>query len=332
MITRFRIVLVVAFHLGLLSAAGFAAEAPVKFRVAYGTVTSGYSVVWVAKDAGIFARNGLDLELLMIQSSPILAAAMVAGNVPAAIMGGSAAIASNLGGSDLVLIGSLRKISSLAFFVTAKEISRPAQLRGKTLGIDRYGGSGDFVLRLVLGKLGLDPEKDVTIRQVGQSPVRLTALQTGAIQGTILSAEDRVAANRLGLPVLVDASKLGVEFLGADLVTTRSLLKTEEPTLRKFVKSIVEGIRYYKTHKSESLRTIARYMKVKDAAILEAGYDFNAQEYLAKPYPSLGGMQTALEQLAQTNPKAKDADIKRFFDPRFVRELDQSGYIDALYK
>ena len=132
--------------------------------------------------------------------------------------------------------------------------------------------------------------------------------------------------------MLVDASKLGVDFLGADLVTTRSLIKAEESTLRKFVKSIVEGIRYYKTHKSEALQTIARYMKVKDAAILEAGYNFNVQEYLAKPYPSIGGMQTALEQISQTNPKAKNADLKQFFDARFVRELDQSGYIDSLYK
>jgi NitT/TauT family transport system substrate-binding protein len=225
MTIRFHIVLFVALSLGLLPPAFAATEAPVKFRLAYGTTNSGYSGVWVAKDAGIFARNGLDLELLMIQSSPILAAAMVSGSVPVAVMGGSAALASNLAGSDLVLIGSLRKISSLAFFVTSKEISKPEQLRGKTLGIDRYGGSGDLILKLVLGKLGFNPEKDVIIRQVGQSPVRLTALQTGAIHGTILSAEDKVAADRLGLPVLVDVSKLGVELLGADLITTRSLIK-----------------------------------------------------------------------------------------------------------
>ena len=130
MTTKLRLTLIVAFHLGLLSVESLAAEAPVKLRVAYGTVTSGYSVVWVAKDAGIFTRNGLDLELLMIQSSPVLAAAMVSGNVPAAVMGGSAALASNLAGSDLVLIGSLRRISSLAFLVTTKDISDPSNCEG----------------------------------------------------------------------------------------------------------------------------------------------------------------------------------------------------------
>ena len=319
-------------YLLFLSSVSWGSEASVKLKVAYGTITSGYSVIWVAKEAGIFAQNELDVELLLIQSSPILASAMVSGNVPVAVMGGAAAVASNLSGSDLVLIGSLRKTSSLAFFVTTKEISRPEQLKGKTLGIDRYGGAGDFILRLVLQKFGLSPERDVIIRQVGQSPLRLAALQAGIIQGTTLSAEDKVAADKLGLPLLVDVRKMGIEFLGSDVVATRTMIKTEEATMRRFMKSLVEGIRYYKTHKPEATQTMARFMKVKDPALVEAGYDFNAQEYQRKPYPTIGGIQTALEQLSQTNPKAKNANVERFFDARFVRELDQSGFIDGLYK
>jgi NitT/TauT family transport system substrate-binding protein len=309
-----------------------AAETFVKLTAAYGTITSGYSVMWVAKDAGIFAQNGLDVELLLIQSSPILASAMLSGNVPVAIMGGAAAVTSNLSGSDLVLIGSLRKTSSLAFLVTTKDISRPEHLKGKVLGIDRYGGAGDFILRLVLERLGLNPDKDVTIRQVGQSPLRLAALQAGVIQGTTLSAEDKVAADKLGLPLLVDVRKLGVEFLGADIVATRRMIKTEEATVRRFMKALVEGIRYYKTHKAETMRSMLRYMKVKDPALIEAGYEFNVQEYQRKPYPSVGGIKVSLEQISQTNPKAKNVNVERFFDARFVRELDESGFIDSLYK
>src|SRR5918992_4407331 len=139
---------------------GWAVEPLTKLAVAYGTITSGYSVVWVTRAAGIFAQNGLDVELLMIQSSPILASAMLSGNVPLAVMGGAAAVASNLSGSDLVLIGSLRKTSSLAFFVTTKEISRPEQLKGKTLGIDRYGGGGGCFLYFVFEKKTVRPRKE----------------------------------------------------------------------------------------------------------------------------------------------------------------------------
>jgi ABC-type nitrate/sulfonate/bicarbonate transport system substrate-binding protein len=323
---------VVLLYLVVFSSVTWGGESPLKLKIAYGTITSGYSVIWVTKEAGIFSRNGLDVELLMIQSSPILASAMVSGNVPVAVMGGAAAIASNLAGSDLVLIGSLRKTSSLAFFVTTKEITKPEQLKGKILGIDRYGGAGDFILRLTLAKLGLNPEKDVTIRQVGQSPVRLAALQSGIIQGTTLSAEDKVAADKLGLPLLVDVRTLGVEFLGSDMVATRTIINSEEAMIRRFLKSVTEGIHYYKNHKSESVQTMARYMKVKDPALVEAGYDYNAQEYQRKPYPTVGGIQTALDQMSQTNPKAKHTNLERFYDARFVRELDQSGFIDNLYK
>ena len=220
----------VIFLCQCLYLSSWAAEPLTKLTAGYGTITSGYSVIWVAKDAGIFAQNGLDVDVLLIQSSPILAAAMLSGNVPVAIMGGAAAVNSNLSGSDLVLIGSLRKTSSLSFLVTTKEISRPEQLKGKVLGIDRYGGAGDFILRLVLEKLGLNPDKDVTIRQVGQSPLRLAALQAGIIQGTTLSAEDKVAADKIGLPLLIDVRKLGVEFLGADIVADKNgRLKPRKP-------------------------------------------------------------------------------------------------------
>jgi len=328
---RILMVLLALYCPCLVFSAG-AAEPLVKLTAAYGTITSGYSVMWVAKDAGIFAQNGLDVELLLIQSSPILASAMLSGNVPLAIMGGAAAVTSNLSGSDLVLIGSLRKTSSLAFLVTTKDISRPEHLKGKVLGIDRYGGAGDFILRLVLERLGLNPDKDVTIRQVGQSPLRLAALQAGVIQGTTLSAEDKVAADKLGLPLLVDVRKLGVEFLGADIVATRRMIKTEEATVCRFMKALVEGIRYYKTHKAETMQSMLRYMKVKDPALIEAGYEFNVQEYQRKPYPSVGGIKVSLEQISQTNPKAKNVNVERFFDARFVRELDESGFIDGLYK
>jgi len=98
------------------------------------------------------------------------------------------------------------------------------------------------------------------------------------------------------------------------------------------MKALVEGIRYYKTHKVETMQTMVRYMKVKDTALIEAGYEFNVQEYQRKPYPSVGGIQVSLEQISQTNPKAKNVNVERFFDARFVRELDQSGFIDGLYK
>ena len=309
-----------------------AGEAPTRLRVAYPTLTASYAVAWIAKEAQIFKKHGLDVELLFIQSSPILVAAMLAGNAPIGLTSGAPAVSSNLSGSDLVLIASLSNVSGIAYLVTSSKITSPAQLKGKIIGIDRLGGTGDFILRRTLRKLAIDPDRDVTIRQVGQSPVRLAALQAGSIDATTITVEDKLAAEKFGLNILIDIPKLGIEVLSSGVVTTRSFIKKEDETVRRFMRSIVEGIHYYRAHKVRSIEIMSQYMKVTDPRLIEIGYDFNSQTYRQKPYPFIQGIQLVLEQLAQTNPAAKTAEPERFTDGRFVKELDASGFIDRLSK
>ena len=173
-------------------------------------------------------------------------------------------------GSDLVLIASLSNVSGIAYLVTSPKLTSPAQLKGKIIGIDRFGGTGDFILRRTLRKLGLDPDKDVTLRQVGQSPVRLAALQTGSIDATTITVEDKLAAEKFGLKILVDIPKLGIEVLSSGVVTTRSFIKKDEETVRRFMRSIVEGIHYYRTHKAKSIDMMSKYMKVADPRLIES--------------------------------------------------------------
>jgi NitT/TauT family transport system substrate-binding protein len=314
----------------LLTARIYAGEAPIKLRVAYPTLTASYAVTWIAKEENIFRKHGLDVELLFIQSSPILVAAMLAGNAPIGLTSGAPAVSSNLSGSDLVLIASLSNVSGIAYLVSSPKFTSPTDLKGKVIGIDRFGGTGDFILRRALRKLAIDPDKDVILRQVGQSPVRLAALQAGSIDATTITVEDKLAAEKFGLKILIDIPKLGIEVLSSGVVTTRSFIKREEETVRKFMRSMVEGIHYYRAHKSRSLEIMSKYMKVADPRLIEIGYDFNAQTYRQKPYPFVQGIQLVLEQLAQTNPAAKTADPDRFIDGRFVKELDNSGFIDRL--
>ena len=308
------------------------AEPTAKLRVAYPTLTASYAVAWITKEAQIFRKHALDVDLLFIQSSPILVAAMLAGDAPIGLTSGAPAVSSNLSGSDLVLIASLSNVSGIAYLVTSAKISSPPQLKGKVIGIDRLGGTGDFILRRTLRKLGIDPDRDVAIRQVGQSPVRLAALQAGSIDATTITVEDKLAAEKFGLNILVDIRKLGVEVLSSGIVTTRSFIKKEEDTVRRFMRSIVEGIYFYRTHKAKSIEIMSKYMRVADPRLIEIGYDFNFQTYRQKPYPFTQGIELVLEQLANTNPAAKTAQPERFIDARFVKELDASGFIDRLSK
>jgi NitT/TauT family transport system substrate-binding protein len=295
-------------------------------------LTSGYAVTWITKEAQIFRKHGLDVELLFIQSSPILVAAMLAGDAPIGFTSGAPAVSSNLSGSDLVLIASLSNVSGIAYLVTSAKITNPGQLKGKIIGIDRLGGTGDFILRRTLRKLSIDPDREVTIRQVGQSPVRLAALQAGSIDATTITVDDKLSAEQFGLNILVDIPKLGVEVLSSGVVTTRSFIKKEENTVRRFMRSIVEGIHYYRTQKPKSIEIMSKYMRVADPRLIEIGYDFNAQTYRQKPYPFTQGIQLVLEQLGHNNPAAKTAEPERFIDARFVKELDASGFIDRLSK
>ena len=304
----------------------------VKLQSAYSTIAVGQSLVWVAKEAGIFKENGLDLQLLFIGSSTTVTQAVLAGDVPIVIMSGTTAINSALSGSDLVLLGSTKKDPAQAFLAVSKEIKSAAQLKGKKLGVSRLGASSDFLLKYLLNKLGLAPDRDVTIVQVGSSPVRMAALLNGAIDGSALSFEEMLVAKKHGFNILIDISTLGIEGLNSDMVTTRRFARESRDTAMRFVKSMAKGASFFVKNKKFSMDVIAKYTRSNDMEKIENGYDYNAKIFLKKPYPAMGGVQLALEEIGERNPAAKNARPEQFVDASFVRELDESGYIDGLYK
>jgi ABC-type nitrate/sulfonate/bicarbonate transport system substrate-binding protein len=303
-----------------------------KLQSAYSTIAVGQSLIWVTKEAGIFKENGLDVQLLFIGSSTIVTQAIIGANVPIAILSGSTAMTSTLSGSDLVILGSTKKDPAQAFLVASKEITGAAQLRGKKLGVSRLGASSDFLLRYLLKKTGLSPEKDVTIVQVGSSPVRMAALANGSIDGTALTFEEMLVAKKLGFNILLDITTLGIEGLNSDMVTTRKFIRDSRDTVQRFVKAMVKGASFYAKNKKFSMEVIAKYTKSRDMEKIENGYDYNARVYLKKPYPAMGGIQLALEEIGEKNPAAKTAKPEQFIDISFVKELDESGYIDSLYR
>jgi len=257
---------------------------------------------------------------------------VIARDVPIAIMSGTAAINSQLAGSDLVIAASTKKDPAQVFLVTAKGISQPAQLKGKKLAVSRLGASSDFILRLILKKIGLVPDKDVAIIQIGSSPVRMAALANGVADGTALTFEEMMVAKKMGFNVLLNLLEFGVEALNSDVVTTRRFIRESKETVQRFVKGMTKGVSFYTNNKKFSMDVIARYTKSNDIEKIEYGYDFAAKTFLKRPYTPIKGIQLALEEIGERNPAAKTANPEQFIDMSVVRDLDQSGYIDALYK
>jgi len=303
-----------------------------RIKVGYSSIGVGQSLVWVAKEAGLFKENGLDVQLIFIGSSSIVTQAVIAGDVPIAIMSGSTAISSQLAGADLVIAASTKKDPAQAFLVTAKGISQPSQLRGKKLAVSRLGASSDFILRVILKKIGLVPDKDVAIIQVGSSPIRMAALANGVADGTALTFEEMMVAKKMGFNVMLNLMDFGVEALNSDVVTTRRYIRESRDTVQRFIKGIIKGVSFFAGNKKFSMDVIARYTKSNDAEKIEYGYDYVAKIFLKKPYPPIKGIQLALEEIGERNPAARTANPEQFIDVSMVKELDQSGYIDALYK
>lgn len=302
-----------------------------KLNIGYATVSSGTSALWIAKDAGLFKKNGLDPELLYIQSA-LLNQAMLAGDPPLAMGGGGTSIEANLKGADFVILGSLRKTSNISFLVTRKDIIKHEQLRGKRLGVSRFGGGSDSITRMALRKIGIDPSREVTLLQIGNSPVRIAALRAGSIDATVLSVEESYGSEQLGLHTLLDLKELGIEYLTLEMVTTRRFLNEYEDSARRYVRSVVEAIHFFKNHKQKSMAIMSKYMKTTDPRLIELGYDSLVKEYLEKPYVSSVGLAATWEGIVAKDPKAKELKPEQFLETKFVKELDLSGFIDALYR
>jgi NitT/TauT family transport system substrate-binding protein len=305
------------------------AEAETRLTVGYVTVASGSGALWVTREAGIFEKNGLYLELVYLPSA-VVNQAIMTGQTPIAQTGGGLILEPVHRGADLVMLGSLRSTSAISFLVTRPDIKEPLALKGKRLGVSRLGGGSHSIFEIALRRLGINP-KEVSFLQIGNSSLRIAALKSGTIDGTLVTAEEAFNAKRLGLQVLLDIQRLGIEYLTTDIVSTRKFVKDHENATRRFVKSLVEGIHYFKSNKQKSMEIMAKYMKLSSLEIIEAAYDSVSEAYLRKPYVPMQGLQTMIDEAARKNPQLKEIKREVFFDHRYVEGLDRSGFIDDLY-
>jgi NitT/TauT family transport system substrate-binding protein len=247
-------------------------------------------------------------------------------------MAGAGVLQSRLSGSDVVMIAGFLNTLDYQLMVE-KSITRPEQLKGKAMAVSRFGSSSDFATRYALEKLGLVPEKDVSILEIGSQPARFAALESGKIQAAMIAVPLTVRAKALGFRMLADLQMLGLEYQHTGLVTTQALIKSRPDLVRNVMKAYVEGIHYYKTNRPESIAILAKYLKTNDSEVLNEVYtDLGLTLTPQKPYPTLRGIDIMLRELAARDPKAKTARPEEFVDLTFIKELDSSGYIDRLYK
>jgi ABC-type nitrate/sulfonate/bicarbonate transport system substrate-binding protein len=212
------------------------------------------------------------------------------------------------------------------------EIKTIDDLRGKTVGVTRFGSSTDFTMRYVLRKQGLEPGRDVTLIQTGDLFAAVTMLRTRAIVAAPFSSPANLRAEEVGAKVILNMGKAGVYFPHDAFMARRSFINANEDLVRRFLKAYSEGVYRLFTDRDLSRRAISNYGRASDVKTIEAVYKY-ALDYVDKiPYNTREGIQEVLNQAAPRNPKAKDAKPESFYDDRFVKELDSQGFYKQLWK
>jgi NitT/TauT family transport system substrate-binding protein len=314
-----------------------AAEQPpprVALRIGYSSVDASQTPLWVAQDAGILAANGIDAELLFVESGSKALQTLVAGEVPVGLIGAAAVVSAVAGGAEVAILASMadRYPYKLMSVPAARQTT---DLRGQRLGVSRFGSSSDLATRAALKLSGLN-ENDVQLLQIGGDVQRVAALQSGAIDAAVLNPPATTVVRRAGFNELVDLSRLpDADYQHNTAVTSRAFIAAQPDVVQRFVRSLVEAIRYGYTEKEATKQAIKHYNELEDPEGLEEAYlqyfASDAMMLTHAPYVKPKSLATTIQEAAADRPEALRLRYEDLVDDRFVRALDESGFVRQLY-
>ena len=277
----------------------------------------GVAPLYLGQEAGIFKKQNLNLELIFIPGGSLSLQALIGKSLDLLMTGGPPVINAYLQGARIKIISGVTNLLPYTFVVTAG-IRNAEQVKGKKIGISRFGSNTDYVVRLALNQFSLTPN-DVQIIQVGGSQARLVALQSGAIQATVLSPEETLVAQKMGFGVLLDFIEKGIEFPHVNFVAREDYLETQPQTVRIFMRAYLEAVRYYKTHRAEAVKKILTLSKLPERQMAEVVYEGSLRATPDDGKPTLRGMEVVLDAAAKENPKAKSMTVQQLLDLRFLQ-------------
>jgi NitT/TauT family transport system substrate-binding protein len=305
-------------------AASGAAGAATKLTTFYSTVSPTFTPMWIAKEAGIFQKNGLDVDVQLMQN-PSGTAALLANQVQLGLSGAADMLGPVTSGADLVALATFTKTYPYVFEVV-DAIKTPADLKGQKLGASHAGGSDYVALLSVLAKLKLDPAKDVNILFVGGIPQRTAALLGGNVAGTLTAPPETLAMDGKGYHSLLDVTSLNLPSATSTLTTHKAFIQSNRGTVQKFVDSLMEAAAREKSDKVFAEQVMSKYLKLEDKAALDAAYDFFALKMLPDvPDVRADQFKDSVEQLGKTNSKILSIDLNSVVDDSFVQDAAKRG-------
>lgn len=306
----------------------FAASAPSKVVFTFGGLNERSGVLFVAKDAGIFQKYGLDAQVVNVRSGPVGMAAIASGETQFHIGSATgASIGAMAGGLDLAFVaGLINKLDGT--FVVAPNIRSPADLKGKRIGVQSIGGGVWMFTLLAFEHWGLNPERDnVQMRVIGDQSVLAQALASGIIDGAYLGYTFGAQMERQGFRVLADLAKIGVPYQGLGVMARRSFVDRSPDVVERTLKVMLETIAFIngRDNKAQVTRSLVRGLRLQRAEDAEAGYEMMKTLYDRRIYPNGDGLRNVLRLLGKTNENIRRLKVEDIIDDRIAHKLEREG-------
>jgi NitT/TauT family transport system substrate-binding protein len=286
------------------------------------------SVLWVAKEAGIFKKHGLDVNVIYIEGTPKALMSLFAGELQVVAGTGPAVASAKVRGADVSMIMGFEVF--LPYYLVAQPtIKNIEDLKGKVGANHTVATSADFAIRLGLKHIGLDPDKDVSLRVVGATNLRLIMMQQKQADFTIISTTEREEAEKMGLKVVADLASKRIPYPHAGVISSQKLLREKRDAMLRFGRATVEAIHFFKTNKSQTIDILKKYAKT-DISTLDTAYTYLRNAIPDLPYPTLEGMKTILAEMGRTRPEVLKYDAATMVDASLIKTIEEEGFLKKL--
>ncbi len=303
-----------------------------KIRVAITSISGSMVPPWAANEAGIFKKYGLQVEVIATPSGIQGTNALIANEVSFLQIAGGTTTGAAVGGADLKIVATMTATLVLNLAVRP-EIEKSEQLRGKSIAISRFGTSLHTGARIAAKHYGLEPGKDVHIVEIGAGDWIVGALQGNRVQAGVFGYPATGRAVKFGNRVMLHLPSLNIPYASTGVSTRGDIIRDDPDLVRRYLSAQIEAIALMKKDRPFTLKVLSKYLRTNDMDLLNESYDIQIAKYMQKtPLPTAEAVRSVLEELTDRNPKAKDLDPNKFFDDRFVRQLQAGDFIEALYR
>jgi len=297
-------------------------------KIAYSGVSASGTPVWLAKEEGIFTKHGLEADLVAVRSAPLQVTALVSNEVQFVRGSVSSMLTAAAQGAKLKILLSLFAERASYDFLVSSSITRPADLKGKKIGVQDFSGLLWTLTMLSLREMGLDPQRDnISIQAIGDSTVIAQSLATGIIDAAPLDKLQSVRLQGLGVKVLLDLSRIA--FPSSPFMGAEAFIEKNPQVVEKFIKALIEASTIMRAQKERGLAVLQRHIKT-DRALAEIGYKNLLEDLTAYTFTSVKGLRTVQEIVALRDPKIAKYNVEDLLDQRVLKKVVESGYVEEV--